>query len=135
MKLTCEYCESLVDISDVMTCPRCGAPMGEAYRAAVEKQKREEEEKAALEAQKQKEQQEAEQNSRILNTVLGAAGVAAGSLFGRGIGSTVSRLSRGYSKSGTFSPTGNSGRFGGRGPGGPGGFGGPGGPKGPGGRR
>ena len=58
MKVTCEYCDSVVDAENNDTCPNCGAPLANSRKAReaelneerLKKEAEEREERAALEA-------------------------------------------------------------------------------------
>ena len=85
MRVTCEYCDSYVDIDTESVCPLCGAPLGDVLRAAQrraaeEAQRRADEEKAR--AEKEAEQQK---QQMILSTISNIAGVAAGTILGTAV--------------------------------------------------
>ena len=83
MKVTCEYCESVVDAEKNDTCPNCGAPLADSRKAKEaelrEAQKKEEAyEREAREKQRKLEQEriEAERGKMILDAVTNVTGRA-----------------------------------------------------------
>lgn len=151
MQIKCEYCDSYVEVDDNLVCPNCGAPLGDAVKAA--KEEAAQEAQAAAEAQAATEAEE--QKQKNVSNIVGLVGSAllGGMLSGNrrsSIGGSVTRSSRpmggpggpmggpggGHGGQGGFGGGhGGQGGFGG-GHGGPGGHGGgPGGHGGPGGRR
>ena len=56
MKVTCEYCESVVDAEKTDTCPNCGAPLADSRKAK---------EAELREAQKKKEAYEREAREKV----------------------------------------------------------------------
>lgn len=98
MRLTCEYCDSYVDIDTEANCPLCGAPMGDAIRAAEARRKAEADRLAAEAAKKAEEEAEQRRKDQMMQTISNIAGVAAGTLIGslssrsiRGMGSMLFR--------------------------------------------
>ena len=83
MKVTCEYCESVVDAEKNDTCPNCGAPLADSRKAKEaelrEAQKKKEAyEREAREKQRKLEQEriEAERGKMILDAVTNVTGRA-----------------------------------------------------------
>ena len=83
MKVTCEYCESVVDAEKNDTCPNCGAPLADSRKAKEaelrEAQKKKEAyEREAREKQHKLEQEriEAERGKMILDAVTNVTGRA-----------------------------------------------------------
>ena len=83
MKVTCEYCESVVDADKNDTCPNCGAPLADSRKAKEaelrEAQKKKEAyEREAREKQRKLEQEriEAERGKMILDAVTNVTGHA-----------------------------------------------------------
>ena len=83
MKVTCEYCESVVDAEKNDTCPNCGAPLADSRKAKEaelrEAQKKKEAyEREAREKQRKLEQEriEAERGKMILDAVTNVTGHA-----------------------------------------------------------
>ena len=83
MKVTCEYCESVVDADKNDTCPNCGAPLADSRKAKEaelrEAQKKKEAyEREAREKQRKLEQEriEAERGKMILDAVTNVTGRA-----------------------------------------------------------
>lgn len=81
MKVTCEYCESVVDAEKNDTCPNCGAPLADSRKAKEaelrEAQKKKEAyEREAREKQRKLEQEriEAERGKMILDAVTNVTG-------------------------------------------------------------
>lgn len=98
MRLTCEYCGSYVDVGTEANCPLCGAPMGDAIRAAEAQKKAEADRLAAEAAKRAEEEAEQRRNEQLMQTISNIAGVAAGTLIGslssrsmRGLGSMLFR--------------------------------------------
>ena len=83
MKVSCPYCDSYVEPDETAVCPLCGAPLGEAVKAAEEKEKAEQAE-AEAKAEAAAETQAKEQTKQtLISAAAGLLGSAAGSLFGR----------------------------------------------------
>lgn len=83
MKLTCEYCDSYLEIeSGTLNCPCCGAPLGVTLRDAAEKEKAEKAAREAAEEKRLREEREARQTEQILSAV---TTVASSGLLGSGI--------------------------------------------------
>ena len=83
MKVTCEYCESVVDAEKNDPCPNCGAPLADSRKAKEaelrEAQKKKEAyEREAREKQRKLEQEriEAERGKMILDAVTNVTGHA-----------------------------------------------------------
>ncbi len=83
MKVTCEYCDSVVDAENNDTCPNCGAPLANSRKAREaelneERLKKEAEEREERKRQQKLEQEriEAERGKMILDAVTNLSGRA-----------------------------------------------------------
>ena len=83
MKVTCLYCDSYVENDETAVCPLCGAPLGEAVKAAQEQKKAEQAEADANAAETAKMQAEEQTKQTLITAAAGLLGSATGSLFHR----------------------------------------------------
>ena len=79
MKITCEYCDSYVEIDEHMKCPMCCAPLGNSVEIAKAKAAKEEQAEREREAQIQ--EQEA-RDTHISEIIQGVSSVAAAFISG-----------------------------------------------------
>lgn len=89
MKVTCEYCDSFIEADGRTVCPMCGAPLGEAVRAAEEKAAREAAELEAKEAKISSELAEQEKQREVLSIIKSLAGGTFGSIVASGVGAAI----------------------------------------------
>ncbi len=89
MKVTCEYCDSFIEADGRTVCPMCGAPLGEAVRAAEEKAAREAAELEAKEAKISAELAEQEKQREVLSIIKSLAGGTFGSMVASGVGAAI----------------------------------------------
>lgn len=61
MKVTCEYCDSVVDAENNDTCPNCGAPLANSRKVREAELNEERLKKEAEEREERKRQQKLEQ--------------------------------------------------------------------------
>lgn len=83
MKVTCEYCESVVDADKNDTCPNCGAPLADSRKAKEAELREAQKEKEAYEREAREKQRkleqeriEAERGKMMLDAVTNVTGRA-----------------------------------------------------------
>ena len=83
MKVTCPYCDSYVEPDETSVCPLCGAPLGEAVKAAEEQEKAEQAEAEAKAAETAEAQAKEQTKQTLITAAAGLFGSVAGTLFNR----------------------------------------------------
>ena len=64
MKVTCEYCESVVDADKNDTCPNCGAPLADSRKAKEAELREAQKKKEAYEREAREKQRKLEDDTR-----------------------------------------------------------------------
>ncbi len=92
MRVTCPYCDSVVEAEDNMRCPNCSGSISNEIRLAEEHFQKMQAEAAEIERKKQEE----ERDSRMLETLIPVVGAVLGGGLGRGLFRTAIRKALKY---------------------------------------